>query len=57
MPMIYQPILALLSGGSVVGTGAEAVINGILDFVTSPFFYALIAVLVLLLVLWILLRI
>ena len=41
MPMIYQSVLALLAGGSVVGTGAEAVINGILDFITSPYFYAL----------------
>ena len=57
MPLTYIPVLALFSGGSVVGTPAEAVINGILDFVTSPAFYVIIAILVLLLVLWILLRI
>ena len=57
MPLTYIPVLALFSGGSVVGTPAEGVINGILDFVTSPVFYVIIAILVLLLVLWILLRI
>ncbi|MBQ3508071.1 MAG: hypothetical protein IJA91_05915, partial [Clostridia bacterium] len=57
MPMIDHSIRALLLGGSVVGTGAEAVINGILDFVTSPFFFVLVAILAVLLVLWVLLKI
>ena len=55
--MTYLPILALLSGGSVVGTAAEGAVNGALDFITSPYFTALIAVIVALIVLWILLRI
>ena len=57
MPMTIPSVLALLSGGSVVGTGAESAVNGLLNFITSPYFTALIVVLAILLVLWILLRI
>ena len=55
--MTYLPFFALFSGGSVVGTAAEGVITGLLDFITSPYFTALIVVLAVLLVLWILLKI
>ena len=41
--MTYIPFLALL-GGSVVGTAAEGIINGILNFITSPYFTALIVI-------------
>ena len=54
--MTYIPFLALL-GGSVVGTAAEGIINGILNFITSPYFTALIVVVAVLIVLWILLKI
>ncbi len=48
---------ACLSGGSVVGSGLETILVGILDFVTSPFFYGLVVLAVVLFVLWILLKI
>ena len=51
--MTYIPFLALL-GGSVVGTAAEGIINGILNFITSPYFTALIVIVAVLIVLWIL---
>ncbi len=57
MVSTYIPIQALLTGGSVVGTPIEAVINGILNFVQSPAFYIIVALLILFLVAWIFLRI
>ncbi len=57
MTLTYIPILALLTGGSVVGTTMEAVINGVINFVQSPAFAIIVVLLVLLLVAWILLRI
>lgn len=54
--MTIVPFLALL-GGSVVGTAAESIINGILNFITSPYFTALMVVAAVLIVLWILLKI
>ena len=57
MTLTYIPILALLTGGSVVGTTLEAVINGVINFIQSPAFAILVVLLVLLLVAWILLKI
>ena len=57
MMRTYMPILTLLTGGSVVGTPLEAFLNGVLNFIQSPAFYVIVALLILLLVAWILLRI
>ena len=57
MTLTNIPILALLTGGSVVGTGLEAVINGVINFIQSPAFVVIVILLAVLLVAWILLRI
>ncbi len=58
MPNTYLHALALLSGGgSVVGTGLEAVLNGVIDFLQSKAFLYILIVLGVLFVLWILFRI
>jgi len=44
----YIPVLPLLTGGSVVGTPVEAFINGVLNFMQSPAFYIIVAILILL---------
>lgn len=53
---VWPPPIAL-SEGSVVGSSLEAVLEGILDFVTSPFFFGILVLAGVLLFLWICLRI
>ena len=57
MSLSYIPNLFLLTGGSVVGSSLEAVINGVIDFVQSPAFAVILALLIVLFIAWILLRI
>ena len=52
MPSTYIPVLPLLTGGSVVGSSMETVLNGVLNFIQSPAFFIIIAILALLLVAW-----
>ncbi len=49
--------MVAFSGGSINGTGAELVLEKILNFFTSPFFFAICALLGLLLLVWIVLKI
>ncbi len=58
MPMImYPPRIFLFTGGSVNGTDAGAVLEKILQFFTSPFFFGICVFLGILLFAWIVLKI
>ncbi len=57
MSEMIQPRAVLLSGPSINGTGAELVLEKILSFFTSPFFYGLCAIAVVLFVAWLVLKI
>ncbi len=58
MPATYIAALALLMDEPVSsGSGASAILERVLDFFTSPYFYALLAIAALLFVLWILVKI
>ncbi len=56
MPTI-NTLSACFSGGSINGTGADVVLEKILNFFTSPFFFAICVFLGLLLLVWIALKI
>ncbi len=58
MPMTNLPPAALwLAGGSINGTGAELVLEKILAFFTSPFFFGICVILGVLFVCWLVLKI
>ncbi len=57
MPIFKLSPLLALTGGSINGTGADLVLEKILNFFTSPFFFAICVFLGLLLFVWIVLKI